>query len=398
MSSGSHTRRRCLVIGSGLVGPVLAMFLQRAGIEAMVHESRPEPRDEMGAFLGVAPNGRDVLGTLGIREEIEGLGLPSPRIAFLNHHGKQLGTNPQPVVTFKRGVLSRGLRDAALARGVRIEWGKRLVGLDQHADGVVARFADGTTTEGDLLVGCDGIRSAVRQQILPDAPAPVFTGQIGSGAYARIPGIAPTGGTMYMTFCLGGFFGYQVADDGEIYWFENFHQKRRPRAGELEVPEDAWKRKLLELHDPDHYPITTIIAGTTSDVVRYAVEELPVLPRWHSGRVVLVGDAAHAIGPHSGQGASMGFEDAIVLAKCLRDIPDVERAFTAYQDIRRERVHHVVHETRRTGNRKTPPGLLGRVVRDVMLPVFLRSGVDTFRSVHEHHIPWDAPATAQAPA
>lgn len=371
------------------------MFLQRAGIEATVYESRPEPRDDVGAFLGVAPNGRDVLGTLGIREEIEALGLPSPRIAFLNHSGKQLGVNPQPVVTFKRGVLSKGLREAAMARGVKIIWGKRLVGLDQRPDGVVARFGDGTSADADFLVGCDGIRSAVRREILPDAPEPEFTGQIGSGAYARIPGLTSTGGTMYMTFCLNGFFGYQVADDGEIYWFENVYQKRRPEVGELEVHDDVWKRKLLELHNPDHHPITEIIAGTTMGAVRYAVEEMPVLQHWHSGRVVLVGDAAHAVGPHSGQGASMGFEDAIVLAKCVRDSPDVEQAFNAYQNIRRERVDHVVHETRRTGNRKTPPGFFGRMVRDIMLPIFLKDGVDTFRSVHEHHIPWDEPATSQ---
>jgi 2-polyprenyl-6-methoxyphenol hydroxylase-like FAD-dependent oxidoreductase len=392
MTSPTHPRT-CLVVGAGLVGPVLAMFLQRAGIDVALYEGRPAPRDDIGAFMGIAPNGRDVLGTLGIREEIEALGLPSPRIAFLNHRGKQLGVNPQPVVTFKRGVLSRGLREAAERRGVAVHWGKRLVGVDQDTGRAVARFADGTTAEADVLVGADGIHSAVRAAVLPGAPRPEYTGQIGSGAYARIPGLESTGGTMYMTFCLNGFFGYQVADDGEIYWFENLYQKAAPSAAELAVDNAVWKARLQGLHTPDHHPVHEIITGTTADIVRYPVEEMPVLDRWYAGRVALVGDAAHATGPHSGQGGSMGFEDAIVLARCLRDVPGVEAAFAAYQRIRKERVDHVVHETRRTGNAKTPPGLLGRLVRDLVLPVFLRNGVDTFKDIHRHHIPWDGAVT-----
>src|SRR5437868_5296377 len=122
--------KRGLIIGCGVAGPVLAMFLKRAGIEAVIYEGRPSARDDAGAFLGLAPNARDVLQTLGIREQIEALGMPSPRIAFLNHKGKQLGINPQPVVTLKRGKLSQGLREAAVADGVRIEWNKRLMSLE----------------------------------------------------------------------------------------------------------------------------------------------------------------------------------------------------------------------------------------------------------------------------
>jgi 2-polyprenyl-6-methoxyphenol hydroxylase-like FAD-dependent oxidoreductase len=365
------------------------MFLQRAGIDSVIYEGRAEPRDELGAFLGLAPNGRDVLGSLGIREEIEALGLPSPKIAFLNHRGKELGVNPQPVVTFKRGELSRGLRDAAIRRGIEVRWGHRFVGLEQRGDTVLARFADGSTAEGDFVVGCDGIESDVRRSVFPAAPEPTYTGVIGSGAYTRLPGLRPTAGTMYMTFCLNGFFGYQVADDGEVYWFENVHQRAAPRAGELNGDSGEWKRKLVELHRPDHAPIVDIIASTEMEIVRYPVFEMPTLPQWHAGRVVLVGDSAHATGPHSGQGGSLAFEDSIVLAMCLRDLPSVPEAFARYQQIRKERVEYVVQETRRTGNQKTPPGLFGRTIRDLVLPIFLRKGVDTAAGIHRLHIDWD---------
>jgi 2-polyprenyl-6-methoxyphenol hydroxylase-like FAD-dependent oxidoreductase len=389
--------KRGLIIGCGVAGPVLAMFLKRAGIEAVIYEGRPSARDDAGAFLGLAPNARDVLQTLGIREQIEALGMPSPRIAFLNHKGKQLGINPQPVVTLKRGKLSQGLREAAVADGVRIEWNKRLMSLEQTDDKVVAHFEDGSTAEGDFLVGCDGTLSNVRTAILPDSPPPHYTHIIGSGAYTRVPGLKSTNGTMYMSFCLNSFFGYQVDDNDEVWWFDNYYQKREPEPGEIEsTPDDVLKQRLIELHSPDHEPIEKIIASTEMPIIRWSVVEMPPLSTWYKGRVVLVGDAAHAMGPHSGQGGSMAMEDSLVLAKCLRDIDDIGTAFATYQEIRKERVEYVVDVTRRTGDRKEPPGWFGRLTRDLILPIFLKKGVNAAAGIHDHHIPWDDEAEAQA--
>jgi 2-polyprenyl-6-methoxyphenol hydroxylase-like FAD-dependent oxidoreductase len=387
--------KRGLIIGCGVAGPVLAMFLKRAGIEATIYEGRPSARDDAGAFLGLAPNARDVLQTLGIREQIEAIGLPSPRIAFLNHKGKQLGINPQPVVTLKRGKLGQGLREAAQHEGIRIEWNKRLMSLEQTDDKVTAHFEDGSTAEGDFLVGCDGTLSNVRTAILPDSPPPHYTHIIGSGAYTRVPGLESTNGTMYMTFCLNSFFGYQVADDGEVWWFDNYYQKREPEPGEIEsTPDEELKARLIELHKPDHHPIEEIIASTEMNIIRWSVVEMPPLSTWYKGRVVLVGDAAHAMGPHSGQGGSMAMEDSIVLAKCLRDISDIGDAFATYQEIRKERVEYVVDVTRRTGDRKEPPGWFGRLTRDLILPIFLKKGVSAAAGIHDHHIDWEDEVSA----
>jgi 2-polyprenyl-6-methoxyphenol hydroxylase-like FAD-dependent oxidoreductase len=148
-----------------------------------------------------------VLATLGIRDQIEALSIPTPKIAFHNHKGKQLGLNPQPIVTIKRGALGKGLREAELAQGVAVEFGKRLLGVEQDAGCVAARFADGSEIEGDFVVGCDGIRSPVRRSIAPAAPAPEYSEPITNGSYARVDSLASTGGTMHMTFCKNGFFG-----------------------------------------------------------------------------------------------------------------------------------------------------------------------------------------------
>jgi len=109
--------------------------------------------------------------------------------------------------------------------------------------------------------------------------------------------------------------------------------------------------------------------------------------------MVIIGDAAHAPSPTSGQGASMAAEDAVVLAKSLRDLPDVPQALAAYEGLRRKRVERIVAQGARTSSSKTP-GPAGRVLRDLLLPVVFKFLV-TDRSqawIYRHHIDWDAPA------
>jgi len=107
--------------------------------------------------------------------------------------------------------------------------------------------------------------------------------------------------------------------------------------------------------------------------------------------MVIVGDAAHATAPSSGQGASMAIEDAVVLARCLRDLPDVPQAFAAYERLRRKRVERIVAHGARTSNSKAA-GPVARVIRDLMMPVILKHVANT-RSLawmHDYHIDWDA--------
>jgi FAD-dependent urate hydroxylase len=119
------------------------------------------------------------------------------------------------------------------------------------------------------------------------------------------------------------------------------------------------------------------------------------VPVWHRGPMVIVGDAAHAPSPTSGQGASMAAEDAVALAKYLRDLPDIPRALAAYEEARRSRVERIVAHGARTGSAKTP-GPVGRVLRDLALPLVFRFLV-TERSlawIYDHHIDWESPVAA----
>jgi 2-polyprenyl-6-methoxyphenol hydroxylase-like FAD-dependent oxidoreductase len=159
-----------LVIGAGVAGPVAAMALQRAGIHAEVFEGRVTGADELGAFLTLQVNGMDALRAIDADGPVRGLGFPTRSLRFFSGTGKELGTMtmgealPDGTVSHlvRRADLYSALRDEAVARGASIAYGKRLVDAVSEGGRVRATFDDGTTAEGDLLIGCDGIHSRVR--------------------------------------------------------------------------------------------------------------------------------------------------------------------------------------------------------------------------------------------
>jgi 2-polyprenyl-6-methoxyphenol hydroxylase-like FAD-dependent oxidoreductase len=117
---------------------------------------------------------------------------------------------------------------------------------------------------------------------------------------------------------------------------------------------------------------------------------MPPVRHWHRDRMVIIGDAAHATSPASGQGASMAIEDAVELARCLRDLPDPGAAFATYEGLRRERVERVVAQGAKTSNSKAA-GPVGRMIRDALLPLMLRRAASSPTWLHHHHIDRDEP-------
>jgi FAD-dependent urate hydroxylase len=185
--------RTALVIGGGIAGPVAAMALQRAGIQATVYEAHPRGAEGIGIFLTLASNGIDALRTIDADKRAVAAGFPTPGILLRSTTGKHLGTArtglslPDGTTshTMKRADLYQAIRDEATARGIVVEHGKCLVDAEPAGDGVRAVFEDGTDATGDVLIGADGVHSAVRRLIDPDAPAPTYVGLVNLGGYAR---------------------------------------------------------------------------------------------------------------------------------------------------------------------------------------------------------------------
>ncbi|PHQ51985.1 hypothetical protein BLA24_10390 [Streptomyces cinnamoneus] len=139
-----------------------------------------------------------------------------------------------------------------------------------------------------------------------------------------------------------GFFGCATAPDGTTYWFANIPGPEVPKTALAAHTPDQWRRRVTETFADDRTPAAAIAAATGRDIVGMNVYDLLSTPVWHDHHTVLVGDAAHATAPNAAQGASMAIEDGVVLARCLRDLPAPDRAFAAYERLRRERVERVV--------------------------------------------------------
>ncbi|MCX4782716.1 FAD-dependent monooxygenase [Streptomyces sp. NBC_01264] len=396
---------KALIIGGGIAGPTAAMALQKAGIDSVVHEAHTTDADGVGVFLTLGSNGIDALRTIDADAPAVAAGFATPAIGMVSTTGKALGevrtSRPDGDITsrtLKRADLYRAVRDEALRRGIRIEHGKRLVDAQDTGDGVRAVFADGSEEHGDLLIGCDGIHSTVRGLIDPAAPAPTYSGLIGLGGYTRgVPVDAPTG-SYRMMFGKRAFFGHVPAPDGEVWWFANVPRPREPAPGELEnIGSEQWRRRLTDLFRDDTGPAASLIRAAQEITPATPMHALLTLPAWHRGRMIAIGDAAHAPSPTSGQGASLSIEDAVELAKALRDQPTIVGAFTAYEALRRPRVERIVKQAARVNTNKAA-GPAGRIVRDLLMPLLLprlANGNQT-RQTYGHHIDWNATTTGRS--
>jgi FAD-dependent urate hydroxylase len=392
-----------LVIGGGIAGPVAAMALKKAGIQATVYEAHPRGAEGIGVFLTIASNGIDALRTIDADGPVLAAGFPTPGITLRSTTGKQLGAARAglPLAdgttshTLKRADLYRAVHAQATARGVVVEYGKRLVDVDQYGDGVRALFEDGSEATGEVLIGADGIHSVVRRRIDPKAPAPTYVGLVNLGGYTRGVPVDAEPGSYTMIFGKRAFFGYALAPDGEVWWFANVPRGEEPARGEVEaITAEQWQLELAELYAEDAGPAVRLVqASAPADIMPASpTHSVPHLPVWHRSRMIVIGDAAHAPTPSSGQGASLSVEDAVVLAKCLRDLPHGE-AFRAYERLRRARVERIAKVAARVNSSKAA-GPVARMLRDATLPVILKLTANSKQVTQQYryHIDWDTRA------
>jgi 2-polyprenyl-6-methoxyphenol hydroxylase-like FAD-dependent oxidoreductase len=294
----------------------------------------------------------------------------------------------------KRTALARLLADEAIRRGITVRTGCALVGADPSDDGVEAVFDDGSRATGDLLVGADGVRSVTRQLIDPLAPPPRFVGLINFG------GITPAGRLTHalepeawqFVFGQRAFFGYHLTPGGDALWFANVPRPEVSRHERRTTTEAEWRRQLAELFTQDAGPATDLISSGRLELAGDNTYDLGHVPVWHRGPMIVIGDAAHAPAPTSGQGASLAMEDGVQLARALRDAPSTAVAFASFERLRRSRVERVVAHGARGSSSKLP-GRVGRVARDAVLSLILRF-VTSDRALgwmYDHRIHWDEP-------
>jgi 2-polyprenyl-6-methoxyphenol hydroxylase-like FAD-dependent oxidoreductase len=235
----------------------------------------------------------------------------------------------------------------------------------------------------------------VRTAIEQTAPAARYVGLTNFGGVTRgaAGGMEPEG--WHLIFGRRAFFGYQATPSGDVIWFANVPRPAiRPEERAATSP-DEWKRQLIERFADDSGPAIALIEAGELELSADNTHDLGHVPTWHHGPLVIIGDAAHAPAPTSGQGASMAIEDGVVLARTLRDEPSAASAFKAYERERRERVERIVAWGARGSSDKTP-GTFGRVVRDIMLPVLFRFVVTekSLRWMYDYRVALAEPASS----
>jgi 2-polyprenyl-6-methoxyphenol hydroxylase-like FAD-dependent oxidoreductase len=392
-----------LVIGGGIAGPVAATALRMAGIDAAVYEARPaDPAlaNGIGGSLALEPNGLAALRIVGAEDAVLAAADPITQsmMSIANRPGRELpGRNDfPPRRLIDRGALHRILREQAQRVGVRIHDGKKLIRVEEHPEGVTAHFADGTSASADVLIGADGVHSAVRRLIDPDAPTARYLNLLGfEGLVDDGPDTAHLQpGSMTFAFGKRAYYLYWKRPDGRIGWGANLPSQQHLTLKQARaVAAEDWLHTLRTTYAND-VPGARLAAETTSETLQAVggLHIMPPVPHWHRGRMVLVGDAVHAPSNSTGQGASLAMESAIQLARCLRDMPDVASAFDTYERLRRSRVEKIAARGARISHAKAPGPIAQRLMR-VMIPLMLRT-VNAEKSMAAekgYTIDWDAP-------
>jgi 2-polyprenyl-6-methoxyphenol hydroxylase-like FAD-dependent oxidoreductase len=321
---------KIVIVGGGIGGMALAAALTRRGAPPLVLEQASE-LGEVGSGLGVLPSAVHALRSLGVSESLFEGAAPLRRVRLGSHRGRELAVLDVTRVFERVGaggyVMRRTALHAALARLVDpacVRTGARVRGLRSVEGGVeIALEGEGEPLRAELVVGADGLRSAVRRHLLGDVP-PRYAGET---IFRGVADVRPEPTDVCREiFGPGRRFGYYDLGAGQTYYWATSPEPEgtviapAERRAYLRARFAGWPFGVPDLieHTPD------------GQFLQNDIFDRPPLRSWHRGRVVLLGDAAHPTTPNMGQGACMAIEDAVVLARRLAEGGDREAALRAY--------------------------------------------------------------------
>ena len=372
------------VIGAGIGGLTLGLALRQHGIDVQIFEQASELA-EVGAAVALAANGTRILRELGLGDALEAVSAVPTELVYRHWaDGRRLVAHPVGAWYEQRfGAPFWGIHRAHLQRGLAQGWGtgglhlgKTLVDLRVEGDVNVLGFADGSVVTAGLVVGADGIRSRVRKWVTDTEP--VYSGTSGfRGLVPRsaIPDFPDPDAVQFwmgpdahlLHYAVGDAINFLAVVEGPERW--DAEGSVGPAAeGELVTAFRDW------------HPAVRQMVAAVPQSPRWGLFALPPLHRWSKDGVVLLGDAAHAMLPHHGQGANQTLEDAAVLADCLRDNADVPAALADYERRRRCRTRQVQRSSWVTSSLLHLPDGADATSRDARL----RDLVDDFSWIHAY--------------
>jgi 2-polyprenyl-6-methoxyphenol hydroxylase-like FAD-dependent oxidoreductase len=352
---------RILIVGGGIAGLSVATALHRRGLTPeLVERSTTWPA--VGAGINLPANGVRVLRALDVGDAVDRTATVIRRWGFFDQQGvllcetdlEELWRDVGPCLGITRVRLQEALLTGA---AVSHRLGVSLAALTQDDDRVRVSFSDGTSGDYDLVVGADGIHSTVRE-LAVSASSPSYAGTM---AWRSVIPTRPRGILdMMVLMGEGCFFGLAPMGEGYTYGFGAIGGARfnDPLAGRLE----RFRRRFAGFGAP----VPAYLAALQSDEqLHFGPIEWVEVDEWYRGRVVLIGDAAHAGPPHMGEGGCMAMEDALVLADVLCTADRLETALETYVRRRRPRAGWVQEQSRAAAQAWVlPPAVRNAALRE----------------------------------
>ena len=375
-----HSPGTALVVGAGIGGLAAAISLRRRGWAVRIYERADGPAD-LGFALALAANAMNAIDELGAAAPIRAAGFAPRRGELCRTDGRVLkrieAQMAGPMVIALRRDIHNTLRELS---GADIRRGE-VVSVADDGDRASVNLADGGSDVGDLLIGADGVGSVVRRYLHPDEPAPRPSG------FSALRGVTFTARDALGEVDGIGYFGHGVeaasvrASRDAIYWYLSLLTDdlgNRPRDPQSIVRDytAGFDRRFLD-----------VVSATPVTQMRF--DELfvrPALAWWGRGRITLLGDAAHPVLPHTGQGAAQALEDAVALGLSLRPDSAVEPALRRYESVRNRRTRKVIALGPRIARVTTTRSRVMQTVRSIALqlvPARLIGAAPQGRDPHE---------------
>lgn len=363
-------RRTALIVGAGIGGLAAGIALRQAGWDIRIFERAASPR-ELGFALLLAPNAMAALGELGVAETVLERGFAPVRGEGRRMDGavlkRAMAPPPEalggPIVVALRPAVHGALLEAVGAEALTLD--HEITGFRADGERVVLQTADGDVAEGDLLVGADGAGSLIRRVLHPSEPPPRSSGIV--AVRGATNGAVDHLGDLSAIYYLGrGVEAFLVrASETGIYWALSVAEELAPSG-----TRDA---EAIVAHMAPRFEATfNAVTSAATDIRCDELFDRDALPFWSRGPVTLLGDAAHPLLPHTGQGAAQAITDAVALGKALASEASVSEALAAYEGERRPKTARLLGQGRRTARMMRTTNPVACSLRELavrMLPV-----------------------------
>lgn len=358
--------KKITIIGAGIGGLTLALALKRKDFNVEIFENAPEFK-AMGSGINLAINAMQVFKKLGIYNQLREASHP---VSSMNLRTKDLGylsrSNLQSFID-NLGAQSVAIHRAKLhsiliqqLEDVSIHLGKRLKRLQQTEEKTTLHFEDGTSHESEIVIGADGLHSAVRQSIFPDSKLRDAQQFCWRGISEAPPQTAYRN-QLNEIWGKGKRFGFVPIGNSETYWYALINK--------ADGTPDR-KQNLVDTFYDFHPTVKELLLSTPNErLIAGEIWDLAPLPKWHQGSVCLIGDAAHATTPNLGQGACQAIESAMVLSLCLGKEKNHQEAFRKYESIRKEKALHVINTSWTLGKLAQTTDPLTTLIRNTLLKI-----------------------------